>query len=126
MLPAGAVRLSWTVSAAPHCTTATGNPAPSVPPPHVPSCPQVDRPPPFLQGYRVLFRWRGGRWEEARAAPGERGLLLTHLRRGQDYEVKVRPFFQQLYGPDSAVRALRTPEAGECRDGGDSGSVTRR
>ncbi|KAK2517807.1 roundabout-like protein 2 [Columba livia] len=83
VLPAGAVRLSWT----------------------------VERPPPFLQGYRVLFRWRGGRWEEARAAPGERGLLLTHLRRGQDYEVKVRPFFQQLYGPDSAVRALRTPEA---------------
>lgn len=77
---------------------------------------------PFLQGYRVLYRQRGGRWEEARMvwAPGERGALLTDLRWGQDYEVKVRPYFHHLNGPDSAVRALRTPEAGECRDGGDN------
>ncbi|KAJ7410204.1 Roundabout 3 [Pitangus sulphuratus] len=85
VLPLGAVRLSWT----------------------------VERPAPFLQGYRVLYRRRGGRWEEARAVrgPEERGALLTELRRGQDYEVKVRPFFRQLHGPDSAVCALRTPEA---------------
>ncbi|XP_037265976.1 LOW QUALITY PROTEIN: roundabout homolog 3 [Falco rusticolus] len=85
VLPPGAVRLSWT----------------------------VERQAPFLQGYRVLYRRRGGRWEEARAvwAPGERGALLTDLRRGQDYEVKVRPYFHHLHGPDSAVRALRTPEA---------------
>ncbi|XP_054079254.1 roundabout homolog 3 [Rissa tridactyla] len=85
VLPLGAVRLSWT----------------------------VERQAPFLQGYRVLLRPPGGRWEEARAvqAPGERGALLTDLRRGQDYEVKVRPYFHRLHGPDSAVRALRTPEA---------------
>ncbi|XP_017664939.1 PREDICTED: roundabout homolog 3 [Lepidothrix coronata] len=85
VLPLGAVRLSWT----------------------------VERPAPFLQGYRVLYRRRGGRWEEARAvrAPEERGALLTELRRGQDYEIKVRPYFRQLQGPDSAVRTLRTPEA---------------
>ncbi|XP_061869889.1 roundabout homolog 3 [Colius striatus] len=85
VLPPGTVHLSWT----------------------------VERPTPFLQGYRVLCRRRGGRWEEARAAgaPGERGALLTDLRRGQDYEVKVRPYFHHLHGPDSAVRALRTPEA---------------
>ncbi|NXY18328.1 ROBO2 protein, partial [Atrichornis clamosus] len=85
VLPLGTVRLSWT----------------------------VERQAPFLQGYRVLYRRRGGRWEEARAvwAPGERGALLTELRRGQDYEVKVRPYFHHLHGPDSAVRALRTPEA---------------
>ncbi|XP_059685521.1 roundabout homolog 3 [Gavia stellata] len=85
VLPPGSVRLSWT----------------------------VERQAPFLQGYRVLYRRRGGRWEEARAvqAPGERGALLTELRRGQDYEVKVRPYFHHLHGPDSAVRALRTPEA---------------
>lgn len=53
-------------------------------------------------------------------APGEREALLTELRRGQDYEVKVRPYYHHLHGPDSAVRALRTPEAGECRDGGHS------
>ncbi|KAM6191116.1 roundabout homolog 3 [Sarcoramphus papa] len=85
VLPPGAVRLSWT----------------------------VERQAPFVQGFRVLYRRRGGRWEEARAvrAPGERGALLTELRRGQDYEVKVRPYFHHLHGPDSAVRALRTPEA---------------
>ncbi|XP_026719365.1 roundabout homolog 3 [Athene cunicularia] len=85
VLPPGAVRLSWT----------------------------VEHQAPFVQGYRVLYRQRGGRWEEARAvqAPGERGALLTELRRGQDYEVKVRPYFHHLHGPDSAVRALRTPEA---------------
>ncbi|XP_074707142.1 roundabout homolog 3 [Strix uralensis] len=85
VLPLGAVRLSWT----------------------------VEHQAPFVQGYRVLYRRRGGHWEEARAvrAPGERGALLTELRRGQDYEVKVRPYFHHLHGPDSAVRALRTPEA---------------
>lgn len=93
---------------------------PSIPPPHptLPLGPQVERQTPFLQGYRVLYRQHGGRWEEARVvqAPGERGALLTELRRGQDYEVKVRPYFHHLHGPDSAVRALRTPEAGECGD----------
>ncbi|XP_014744231.1 PREDICTED: roundabout homolog 3 [Sturnus vulgaris] len=85
VLPLGTVHLSWT----------------------------VEHQAPFLQGYRVLYRQRGGRWEEARTvwAPGERGALLTELRWGQDYEVKVRPYFHQLHGPDSAVRALRTPEA---------------
>ncbi|XP_030919765.1 roundabout homolog 3 [Geospiza fortis] len=85
VLPLGTVHLSWT----------------------------VEHQAPFLQGYRVLYRQRGGRWEEARTvwAPGERGALLTELRRGQDYEVKVRPYFHHLHGPDSAVRALRTPEA---------------
>ncbi|XP_031989513.1 roundabout homolog 3 isoform X2 [Corvus moneduloides] len=85
VLPLGTVHLSWT----------------------------VERQAPFLQGYRVLYRRRGGHWEEARTvwAPGERGALLTELRRGQDYEVKVRPYFHHLHGPDSAVRALRTPEA---------------
>ncbi|KAM6400271.1 roundabout homolog 3 [Rhynochetos jubatus] len=85
VLPLGAVRLSWT----------------------------VEHQAPFVQGYRVLYRRRSGRWEEARAvrALGEQGVLLTDLRRGQDYEVKVRPYFRHLHGPDSAVRALRTPEA---------------
>ncbi|XP_033925510.1 roundabout homolog 3 [Melopsittacus undulatus] len=85
VLPLGAVRLSWT----------------------------VQHQAPFLQGYRVLLRCRGGRWEDARVllAPGDRGVLLTDLRRGQHYEVKVQPFFQHLYGPESAVRALSTPEA---------------
>nr|XP_054503372.1 roundabout homolog 3 [Agelaius phoeniceus] len=85
VLPLGTVHLSWT----------------------------VEHQAPFLQGYRVLYRQRGGRWEEARTvwAPGERGALLTELRRGQDYEVKVRPYYHHLHGPDSAVRALRTPEA---------------
>ncbi|XP_072210897.1 roundabout homolog 3 [Excalfactoria chinensis] len=84
VLPPGAVRLAWT----------------------------VEPPSPSVQGYQVLYRRRGGRWEawDVRA-PGERGALLTGLRRGQDYEVKVRPFYMHLHGPDSAVRALRVPEA---------------
>ncbi|XP_040546539.1 roundabout homolog 3 isoform X4 [Gallus gallus] len=84
VLPPGAVRLAWT----------------------------VEPPSPSVQGYQVLYRRRGGRWEawDVRA-PGERGALLTGLRRGQDYEVKVRPFYLHLHGPDSAVRALRMPEA---------------
>ncbi|KFP04483.1 Roundabout 4, partial [Calypte anna] len=87
VLPPGTVRLSWT----------------------------VEHPAPFLAGYRVLLRRGGsGHWEEARAAravPGDQGVLLTHLRHGQDYQVKVQPYFHHLHGPDSAVRALRTPEA---------------
>ncbi|NXL92305.1 ROBO3 protein, partial [Alectura lathami] len=84
VLPPGTVRLAWT----------------------------LDPPSPSVQGYQVLYRRRGGRWEawDVRA-PGERVALLTGLRRGQDYEVKVRPYYLHLHGPDSAVRTLRTPEA---------------
>ncbi|KAM6107605.1 roundabout homolog 3 [Pterocles gutturalis] len=83
VVPLGAVRLSWT----------------------------VERPAPFIQGYRVLYRRHGGHWEEARVTPGDRETVLTELRHGQDYEVKVRPYFRHLRGPDSAVRTLCTPEA---------------
>ncbi|XP_051494263.1 roundabout homolog 3 [Apus apus] len=71
----------------------------------------VEHQAPSLEGYRVLLRRGGGRWEEARVARGDRGVLLTHLRRGQDYQVKVQPYFHHLHGPDSAVRTLSIPEA---------------
>lgn len=113
VLPPGAVRLSWTVSAAAHDQCRA--PSASTQHPSAPIAPQVQHQAPFLQGYRVLLRRRGGRWEDARVllAPGDRGVLLTDLRRGQHYEVKVQPFFHHLHGPDSAVRTLSTPEAGE-------------
>lgn len=117
VLPPGAVRLAWTVSVG---TQRVGGDTVLHlhHPPHLP-CPQVEPPSPSVQGYQVLYRRRGGRWEawDVRA-PGERGALLTGLRHGQDYEVKVRPFYLHLHGPDSAVRALRMPEAGECWAGG--------
>ncbi|XP_067166125.1 roundabout homolog 3 [Apteryx mantelli] len=86
VLPPGAVRLTWT----------------------------VDGPAALLRGYRVLYRRRGtGSAWEARdvAGAGQRGALLTELRPGQEYEIKVRPVPEGPRGAESAVRAVRTPEA---------------
>ncbi|XP_068772899.1 roundabout homolog 3 [Struthio camelus] len=86
VLPPGAVRLTWT----------------------------VDGPAALLQGYRVLYRRRGGdgAWHAREVAgAGQRGAVLGDLRPGQEYEVKVRPVSQRLQGADSAVRPVRAPEA---------------
>ena len=74
----------------------------------------------YLQGYRVMYRpspdagHPGGPWSflDVRT-PGEAEVVVPQLRGGASYEFKVRPFFDELQGPDSEVRTARTLDEGE-------------
>ncbi|XP_073176919.1 roundabout homolog 3 isoform X3 [Lepidochelys kempii] len=71
----------------------------------------VNRQAQFLQGYRVLYRPRGSTWlVQDVPAPAQRSTVLVDLRKGQEYEVKLRPYFDEFQGVDSEVLVVRTPE----------------
>ncbi|KAL4608688.1 hypothetical protein GN956_G24813 [Arapaima gigas] len=71
----------------------------------------VDRQSQYIQGYRLLYRPKGGTWQvqDVKAAP-ERSAIIAGLRKGTEYEVKVRPYFDEFQGMDSRVLGVRTPE----------------
>ncbi|KAJ8280104.1 hypothetical protein GJAV_G00050580 [Gymnothorax javanicus] len=70
----------------------------------------VDRQSQFIQGYRVLYRPSGGAWlvQDVKAAH-ERNTILSDLRKGTEYEIKIRPYFNELQGVDSPMLLVRTP-----------------
>ncbi|KAM3875130.1 roundabout homolog 2 [Diretmus argenteus] len=65
----------------------------------------------YVQGYRVLYRTVGSSWsvQDVKASP-EHGAILADLRSNTEYEVKIRPYFNELQGVDSLMALLRTPE----------------
>ncbi|KAG7321591.1 hypothetical protein KOW79_014449 [Hemibagrus wyckioides] len=76
----------------------------------------VDRQSQFIQGYRVLYRQVSGL-----SSPGpwltqdvkvssERTIVLSSLKKGIVYEVKVRPYFNEFQGMDSESKTARTTE----------------
>ncbi|XP_060743892.1 roundabout homolog 2 isoform X3 [Tachysurus vachellii] len=76
----------------------------------------VDRQSQFIQGYRVLYRQVSGL-----SSPGpwltqdvkvssERTIMLSSLKKGIVYEVKVRPYFNEFQGMDSESKTARTSE----------------
>uniref|UniRef100_A0A8C9W0K7 Roundabout, axon guidance receptor, homolog 3 (Drosophila) n=1 Tax=Scleropages formosus TaxID=113540 RepID=A0A8C9W0K7_SCLFO len=71
----------------------------------------VDRQSQYIQGYRLLYRPKGGTWQgqDVKAAP-ERSAIIADLRKGTEYEIKVRPYFDEFQGMDSRVLLVRTPE----------------
>nr|XP_032835080.1 roundabout homolog 2-like isoform X4 [Petromyzon marinus] len=76
----------------------------------------VDRQSQFVQGYRLMHRPVSGTqalgsWQILEVkSPTERNAVLTNLRKGLSYEIKVRPFFNEFQGADSDVKFARTPE----------------
>ncbi|KAJ8392076.1 hypothetical protein AAFF_G00078820 [Aldrovandia affinis] len=74
----------------------------------------VDRQSQFIQGYRVLYRQTSGLpspgvWQSQDVkVPSERSVLLSALRKGIVYEIKVRPYFNEFQGMDSESRTART------------------
>uniref|UniRef100_A0AAR2JJ20 Roundabout, axon guidance receptor, homolog 3 (Drosophila) n=1 Tax=Pygocentrus nattereri TaxID=42514 RepID=A0AAR2JJ20_PYGNA len=71
----------------------------------------VDRQSQYIQGYRLLYRQVGGSWlqQDVKAAP-ERSTVLNNLLKGTEYEVKIRPYFNEFQGMDSRPLTLRTRE----------------
>ncbi|KAG7279044.1 hypothetical protein CRUP_031680 [Coryphaenoides rupestris] len=68
----------------------------------------------YIQGYRVYYRTVGSSWlvQDVESAP-EQSTILADLRSDSEYEVKIRPYFNELQGVDSLLTGLRTPEEGE-------------
>uniref|UniRef100_A0A671YCF3 Roundabout, axon guidance receptor, homolog 2 (Drosophila) n=1 Tax=Sparus aurata TaxID=8175 RepID=A0A671YCF3_SPAAU len=77
---------------------------------------QVDRQSQFIQGYRVLYRQTSGLpspgpWlTQDVKIPSERSVILSALKKGIVYEIKVRPYFNEFQGMDSESRTARTTE----------------
>ncbi|CAB1349024.1 unnamed protein product, partial [Coregonus sp. 'balchen'] len=65
----------------------------------------------YVQGYRLLYRSTGSAWmvQDVKGGP-ELSTVLSDLRTDTEYEVKVRPYFNELQGLDSPLVQLRTPE----------------
>ncbi|XP_027135940.1 roundabout homolog 2 isoform X9 [Larimichthys crocea] len=76
----------------------------------------VDRQSQFIQGYRVLYRQTSGLpspgpWQTQDVKiPSERTVILSALKKGIVYEIKVRPYFNEFQGMDSESRTARTTE----------------
>ncbi|XP_038147922.1 roundabout homolog 2 isoform X11 [Cyprinodon tularosa] len=76
----------------------------------------VDRQSQFIQGYRVLYRQTSGLpspgpWQNQDVkVPSERSVLLSSLKKGIVYEIKVRPYFNEFQGMDSESKTARTTE----------------
>ncbi|XP_067849522.1 roundabout homolog 2 [Heptranchias perlo] len=76
----------------------------------------VDHQSQFIQGYRVMFRQISGlptpsSWQVMEVkVPTERNAVLTSLKKGINYEMKVRPYFNEFQGIDSESKTARTNE----------------
>lgn len=74
---------------------------------------QVDRQSQYVQGYRLSYRPSGGMWLlQDINSPSERSTVLTGLLKGTEYEIKIRPYFDEFQGKDSRTLLVRTPEEG--------------
>jgi len=91
---------------------------------------QVEKETAYLQGYRVMYRPSpdagspGEQWSflDVRT-PGEEQAVVSQLRRGVSYELKVCPFFDEFQGPDSDVRVARTLDEGMIQEDSSGGVV---
>ncbi|XP_063799815.1 roundabout homolog 3 isoform X2 [Pseudophryne corroboree] len=71
----------------------------------------VDRQAQFIQGYRIMYRPKSSIWVvQDVKSPSERSTILVDLKRGREYEIKIRPYFDEFQGMDSDVLLVRTPE----------------
>lgn len=73
----------------------------------------MDRQSPYVQGYRLFYRPSGGTWLlQDINSPSERSTVLTGMLKGTEYEIKIRPYFDEFQGKDSRTLLIRTREEG--------------
>ncbi|XP_056415352.1 roundabout homolog 2 isoform X8 [Hyla sarda] len=76
----------------------------------------VDRQSQFIQGFRVMYRQITGlqsssAWQNFEVkVPAERSTVISNLKKGVTYEIKVRPYFNEFQGMDSESKSARTTE----------------
>ncbi|XP_026186777.1 roundabout homolog 2 isoform X2 [Mastacembelus armatus] len=65
----------------------------------------------YVQGYRVFHRTIGSSWlVQDVEDTSDHTAILVDLQSSTEYEVKIRPYFNELQGHDSLMVLLRTPE----------------
>ncbi|XP_068440521.1 roundabout homolog 2 isoform X2 [Clinocottus analis] len=65
----------------------------------------------YVQGYRIFYRTIGSSWlVQDMEATSDHSVILVDLYSATEYEVKIRPYFNELQGHDSLMVLLRTPE----------------
>uniref|UniRef100_A0A8C8DHT9 Uncharacterized protein n=1 Tax=Oryzias sinensis TaxID=183150 RepID=A0A8C8DHT9_9TELE len=75
---------------------------------------QVTRLSPYVQGYRIFYRTIGSSWMvQDVEATSDYSSVLANLHSNTEYEVKMRPYFNELQGHDSITLLMRTPEEGK-------------
>ncbi|XP_071352441.1 roundabout homolog 2 isoform X2 [Trachinotus anak] len=65
----------------------------------------------YVQGYRIFYRTIGNSWlVQDVEDTSDHSTILVDLHSSAEYEVKIRPYFNELQGHDSLMVLLRTPE----------------
>ncbi|XP_034556842.1 roundabout homolog 2 isoform X1 [Notolabrus celidotus] len=65
----------------------------------------------YIQGYRVYHRTIGSSWSvQDVEATSDHSTILVDLYGNKEYEIKIRPYFNELQGHDSLMVLLHTPE----------------
>ncbi|CAG6001558.1 unnamed protein product [Menidia menidia] len=65
----------------------------------------------YIQGYRLFYRTIGSTWVvQDVEATSDYSCILADLQSNTEYEIKIRPYFNELQGHDSLMVLLRTPE----------------
>uniref|UniRef100_A0AAQ5ZN85 Roundabout, axon guidance receptor, homolog 3 (Drosophila) n=1 Tax=Amphiprion ocellaris TaxID=80972 RepID=A0AAQ5ZN85_AMPOC len=65
----------------------------------------------YVQGYRIFYRTIGNSWlVQDVEATSDYSSILVDLHSNTEYEVKIRPYFNELQGHDSLMVLLQTPE----------------
>ncbi|XP_044140495.1 roundabout homolog 1 isoform X2 [Bufo gargarizans] len=76
----------------------------------------VDQQSQYIQGYKILYRPSPeNRLESAWSifevrTPAKNSAVIPELKKGVNYEIKARPFFNEFQGADSEVRFAKTLE----------------
>jgi len=76
----------------------------------------VDQQSQYIQGYKILYRPSGANHGESEwlvfevRTPTKNSVVIPDLRKGVNYEIKARPFFNEFQGADSEIKFAKTLE----------------
>uniref|UniRef100_A0A673V2C3 Roundabout guidance receptor 1 n=1 Tax=Suricata suricatta TaxID=37032 RepID=A0A673V2C3_SURSU len=70
----------------------------------------------YIQGYKILYRPSGANHGESEwlvfevRTPTKNSVVIPDLKKGVNYEIKARPFFNEFQGADSEIKFAKTLE----------------
>uniref|UniRef100_A0A803VUJ6 Roundabout guidance receptor 1 n=1 Tax=Ficedula albicollis TaxID=59894 RepID=A0A803VUJ6_FICAL len=76
----------------------------------------VDQQSQYIQGYKILYRPTPTSYGESEwlifevRTPTKNSVIIPELKKGVNYEIKARPFFNEFQGADSEVKFAKTLE----------------